>query len=73
MALIITLLPEKNPRFFHAQDVGIGSPYQSSCIGIHALPWAKGFYERLNMMRFDLEPEDIIDADEELFECPPRQ
>lgn len=46
------------------------------CIGLHALPGAEGFYERLNMMRFDPEPEDIIDADEELlpyFEYPPRQ
>ena len=46
------------------------------CIGLHALPGAEGFYERLNMMRFDPEPEDIIDADEELlpyFEYPPRR
>lgn len=43
------------------------------CIGLHALPGAEGFYERLNIMRFDPEPEDIIDADEALlpyFEYP---
>lgn len=43
-------------------------------IGLHALPGAESFYEHLNMMRIDPEPEDIIDSDEVplvYFEYPP--
>jgi hypothetical protein len=45
------------------------------CVGLHALPGAEGFYERLNMMRLDPDPDDLIDADDEAlpyFEYPPR-
>jgi hypothetical protein len=42
-------------------------------VGLHALPGATGFYEHKNMMRLDPDPDDRIDADEELltyFEYP---
>ena len=46
----------------------------SGCVGLHSLPEAEGFYERLNMMRLDIDPEEALDDDEPLvyFEYPPR-
>lgn len=44
-------------------------------IGLHALPGAESFYEHLNMMRLDPDPEEIIESDEAplvYFEYPPR-
>lgn len=35
-------------------------------IGLHSLPGAVQFYERLGMMRLELDPEEIVDADEDV-------
>ncbi|NEP19777.1 MAG: GNAT family N-acetyltransferase [Leptolyngbya sp. SIO4C1] len=43
-------------------------------VGLQALPGAEGFYERRNMMRSDIDPDDLIDPDDEqltYFEYPP--
>lgn len=36
------------------------------CVGLQSLPEAVSFYERMGMMRLELEPEDIVDAGEKL-------
>jgi GNAT superfamily N-acetyltransferase len=36
------------------------------CVGLKSLPGAERFYERRGMMRLELEPQDIVDADEKL-------
>lgn len=38
----------------------------NGCIGLHSLPGAVQFYERLGMMHLELEPEEILDADEDV-------
>lgn len=35
-------------------------------VGLQSLPDAVGFYEQIGMVRLELEPEDIVDADEKL-------
>lgn len=45
-------------------------------VGLHALPNAKGFYERRNMTRFDFPADAYVDAEDEpltYFEYPPRR
>jgi len=48
----------------------------SGRVGLHSLAEAEGFYEHLNMMRLDPDPDEIIDPEEEelvYFEYPPRR
>ena len=43
-------------------------------VGLNALPGAEGFYERKNMMRFEPDPNDLMNTDDETltyFEYPP--
>jgi hypothetical protein len=35
-------------------------------VGLQSLPDAVGFYEQIDMMRLELEPHEIVDADEKL-------
>ena len=35
-------------------------------VGLHSLPGAVQFYEKLGMMRLELDPEEIVDADEDI-------
>ena len=44
-------------------------------VGLHSLPAVEGFYEHVNMMRLDPDPNDVIDSDDlplVYFEYPPR-
>ena len=59
-------------RFSRIRSLALG--YKGR-VGLHALPNSEGFYERLNMTRFDFSADAYVDDDEPLtyFEYPPRR
>jgi len=59
-------------QYSRARSLELG---YAGCVGLHSLSAAESFYEHLNMMRLDPDPDELIDADDVplvYFEYPPR-